>query len=395
MRLTWSPEDEGVFDDVMKINNNWTGTPVINVNLSGVGVVPVGTYVNLGAGCGSPLTLFDSVHNELIDGVSPYMTWNTGGSQGTAYFSGIAFNNNPLIKGCTPMSGADGTQKAPAGMGVVINSRQVGQTDIAFDAVSNSYITIGAISLTGTQNPNEMGYYNRMSFMIVKPRDGMLRTYYFNNGQPAKGTALGVVSYSGTPGIVSSTDNTSHIIYQMTSEGIKFFKLDLSVSGGMVEMTAPPYFVNTSLSGSNPSNPRQLLAESLSTFSRIIDGSNNDVLWMTSIYHGVYTYNVKTGAIIFKHPVSKLPAFANMRAMDKDGYIYNVPAYVYRVPAITSYPVKKTHAETGAVTEIASIPVVSNNGLGTYYLPYGVYLSKDQSYLYITGNPYRYKVKVK
>ena len=390
MRLAWKPLIEGAFLDQMSINSNYGGSSTATVSLSGNAIVPVGTLTAMGGGCGQPHTFMDVVNNELIDGVHG---WFLGldsryTTSGNAFIYGL--NVNTVGTGCTQVgTTVDLFQTPPSNLKIYQTyARSTTQESIVYNSTFDSYIIVGYLANTNGVNPNTLGAYPLMNYMVSKPRSGVTRSYYYNNALNTGGP-LGVVTYYNRLRLFSSYDNTLSLVSMVSGNTMRFFQVDLNNSYGLSEITATPYYADTPIANVPASQFVYTLTSSGG--GMFMDGSNPYVFWVYSNIYGVFTYNTQNGAISFKHDKSKASTFANVRTMDTQGFMYAMPGYTNTSP--TSYIIRKIDSTTAVSTNIGSLPATLANG--NYAMPYGMFLSRDQRYLFMTGNLFRYKLKIR
>lgn len=399
MRLSWSPANEGIFDDVMKINNNWTGQPVINVNLTGNAVIPVGTKIvpKVTGFCPVNMPIYDPVRKEIVTiagtslGASPASTLDGTTVNPGLYFAGHIENGlgmtNCRYLDVTPKGAVEPTLSY-SGYFSTSNSDYTA-SQIGYVPSSETFVLV---QLRQPPNTNGWNYTTPpiRHTLTFKQRGGVRR--YLVNYDPF--VKLG--TYYSSMYIIPSYDHSvSYLRFYEGSTGLlQVYRINTSSAAGVDLLPAAPFYSpGSGVSTGTFTDPLKMLGAA--SFN-MVDSTDKNLIWGQLINYGIFTYNVQTGEIIRRVAAAggannveygRFATALTTRAMTSDGIMYGLAG------DYTGYTLYSLDSVTKEYKTIASYPqkawALTNASIAK------VMVDSTQKYLIVVGNGYLEKVRIK
>lgn len=397
LRLSWSPADEGIFDDVMKMTNSWTGMPVINVNLTGNGIIPVGTKIvpAVTSFCPVSMALYDNVNKEIVSISATSLASST--MNGTTvnpglYFggyseSGLSLSNCKYVD-VTPKGAVEPVLSYANYFST--SARDSATAQFAYSAASNTYVL-----LETRQGPNNNGstYITPpiRYTLALKPRGNVKKYLVSYDPFVRMGT------YYSSMHLVTSFDNSvSYIRHYEGSTGVlQVYRINTSSASGVDILPVTPFYGPGSAvtNGSVYVNPAKMLGDAA---FNMVDSADKNLIWGQFTGYGVFTYNVQTGEIIKRSVAaggsnnteySRFAIAVNSRAMTSDGMMYGLES------SNNAYTVYSLNPVTKEYKVIATYPpkswALTNASISR------IMVDSTQKYLIVLGNGYLEKLRIK
>lgn len=404
MRLTWSPADEGVFDDVMKLNNSWSGMPVITVNLSGVGVIPVGTVVH-SVGCYGTEGIYDSVHGQIVTRLAmSSIDWNLGSTLNipTAGFSTELLGAGYNLSTVKPYSigGLENSIKAPGSgqcyyLSANTNSVPNPVADLynavprmgnsymqhAYSAAYDAYVRIAQFqgSIVDASGKNYITPPIRY-VLSYKPRSSAAPSIYFDKAEPfvTKGSY-----YSRMRLMVNNDQSTVYVSYQEPGVFSKMYRLNPNNSNGLEQIYTSPRMGSGSTLPPAYSSVEAYLSH---LWFGTIDANDSNIIWAHDGGSTIVKYNLATGEINqIANGVGR--SYTDSQAMGPDGRMY----FASRGND-SSYSIYYFDTKTKSINLLAKFaPKAWGLTVATVSK---IIVSKNGRYLYIVGQGYWSKIKI-